>query len=282
MSKKLTASLIFFLLLISYGHAQTLRIATFNMRYDNAGDSLNPWKDRLPVIVQMVQFHDFDIFGGQELLHHQVEGLEKNLPGYTRHGVGRDDGDKQGEYSPLFFKKDKFKMLDKGNFWLSETPDKPGKGWDAALPRVCSWVQFQDRTSSQKFYVFNTHFDHRGQQARKESASLIMAQIKKIAGNAPVILMGDFNFDQLHENYTLINSSDALEDTYNLAKIRMTHNGTINGFNISSKSDRRIDHIFVTSAFQVNKYGVLTDSYFGRFPSDHFPVMVEVLPVTTK
>jgi endonuclease/exonuclease/phosphatase family metal-dependent hydrolase len=274
MNKKLTVVLVFSLLVMLSGRAQELRIATFNMRYDNPGDSLNPWKDRLPVITQMVQFHDFDIFGGQELLHHQVEGLEKNLPAYARHGVGRDDGDRKGEYSPIFFKKEKFKVLDKGNFWLSETPDKPGKGWDASLPRVCSWAQFQEHATGRKFYVFNTHFDHRGVQARKESANLMMAQIKKIAANAPVILAGDFNFDQQHENYTLINSSEALEDTYNLAAVKMTHNGTTNGFNVSSKSDRRIDHIFVTKAFQVNRYGVLTDSYFGKFPSDHFPVLV--------
>jgi endonuclease/exonuclease/phosphatase family metal-dependent hydrolase len=275
MNRKLTLLLIFVVASIT-GYGQILRVATYNMRYDNAGDSLNPWKDRLPVIIQMIRFHDFDIFGGQELLHHQVEGLEKNLTEYAYNGVGRDDGKEKGEYSPVFYKKDKFKVLDKGTFWLSETPDKPGKGWDASLPRVCSWIQFQERASGKKFYVFNTHFDHRGEQARKESAKLILDKIKKMAGNTPVMLTGDFNFDQFHENYTLINSSAELQDTYDLAKIKMTHNGTFNTFNISSRTDKRIDHVFVTDAFGVTRYGVLTDSYNGKFPSDHFPVMVVV------
>lgn len=276
MNKKQTILVIVFHLLFFYSQAQVLRVATFNMRYDNRGDSVNAWHNRLPVITQMIQFHDFDVFGGQELLHRQVEGLAKNLPGYDYRGVGRDDGERKGEYSPVFFKKDKYRLLKNGNFWLSETPAKPGKGWDAALPRICSWVQLEERASGFKFFVFNTHFDHRGVQARKESVRLILEQTRKIAGNAPVILTGDFNFDQHHENYVLIGSSPEFEDTYTLAKIKMVHNGTANGFNINSKSDRRIDHIFVTGSFAVRKYGILTDSYFGKFPSDHFPVLVEV------
>ena len=275
MHKKINILLVL-LLLAAEGYSQSLRIATYNMRYDNAGDSLNPWKDRLPVITQMIRFHDFDIFGGQELLHHQVEGLEKNLTEYGYNGVGRDDGATKGEYSPVFYKKDKFKVLDKGTFWLSEKPDKPGKGWDAALPRVCSWVQLQERPSGKKFFLFNTHFDHRGEQARKESARLIIAYVAKIAGKSPVILTGDFNFDQMHENYTLINSSGVLRDCFDLSPIKMLHNGTFNSFNVSSTTDRRIDHIFITPGFEVKRYGILTDSYNGKFPSDHFPVMVVV------
>jgi endonuclease/exonuclease/phosphatase family metal-dependent hydrolase len=275
MHKKINIVLVL-LLLAAQGYSQLLRIATYNMRYDNAGDSLNPWKDRLPVITQMTRFHDFDIVGGQELLHHQVEGLEKNLTEYGYSGVGRDDGATKGEYSPVFYKKDKFNVLDKGTFWLSETPDKPGKGWDASLPRICSWIQLQERASGKKFFLFNTHFDHRGQQARKESARLIVAYVKKIAGKSPAILTGDFNFDQSHENYTRINSSGTLRDCFDLAPIKMTHNGTSNGFNVSGITDRRIDHIFVTPGIEVKRYGILTDSYKGKFPSDHFPVMVVV------
>lgn len=268
--------LLIFLVLAGPGYSQVLRIATYNMRYDNAGDSLNPWKDRLPVITQMIRFHDFDIFGGQELLHHQVEGLAKNLTEYGYNGVGRDDGATKGEYSPVFYKKDKFKVLSQGTFWLSETPDKPGKGWDASLPRICSWVQLQERASGKKLFFFNTHFDHRGQQARKESARLIVESVGKIAGRWPAILTGDFNFDQMHENYTLINTSSTLRDCFDLSPIKMTHNGTFNSFNISSTTDRRIDHIFVTQNVDVKRYGILTDSYNGKFPSDHFPVMVVV------
>jgi endonuclease/exonuclease/phosphatase family metal-dependent hydrolase len=277
MMNKKSITLIVFYLLFFVAQAQVVRMATYNMRYDNKGDSLNPWKDRLPVIVQMIQFHDFDVFGGQELLDNQVKGLQEKLTDYEYQGVGRDDGATQGEYSPVFYKKAKYKLLKKGTFWLSETPEKPSKGWDAALPRVCSWVLLEERAGGRKFYVFNTHFDHRGEQARKQSALLILEQVKKMAGDTPVILCGDFNFDQNHESYTLIKSSPEFKDTYDLARIRMTHNGTFNSFNIASTTDRRIDHIFVTRDFEVKRYGILTDSYNGKFPSDHFPVMVELV-----
>lgn len=274
--KRLVILLVFVVGFLTASEGQSLRVATFNMRYDNLGDSLNPWSERLPVIIQMVRFHDFDIFGGQELLHNQVKGLEHHLPGFTWHGAGRDDGREAGEYSPIFFKKDKFRLLHKGTFWLSESPDKPGKGWDASLPRVCSWVELEEIGTGYEFFVFNTHFDHRGQLARKNSTKLIIDQIRKLSADKPVILTGDFNFDQRHDNYGIIDSSGFLKDCYNLGEIKMTHNGTSNGFKITAASDRRIDHIFVNEFFKVKRYGVLTDSYYGKFPSDHFPVMVEV------
>jgi endonuclease/exonuclease/phosphatase family metal-dependent hydrolase len=273
--KKLSVCLI---LLFATGmvYAQTYRIATYNVRYDNKGDSLNAWKDRLPIIVQMVNFYDFDIFGAQEVLNNQREDLSRQLPGYDYIGIGRDDGDKKGEFSPIYFKTDKFKLLQKGTFWLSETTDKPNKGWDAALPRICSWGEFEDRKSGLKFFLFNTHFDHRGVEARKQSAQLILNKIKSIAGSAPVVLTGDFNVDQFNESYTLLNTSGMMKDAFTIAPIKLTPNGTFNSFDITTKTDRRIDHIFLTAAFEVKRYGILTDTYSGKFPSDHFPVMIEV------
>ena len=256
-------------------HAQTLRIATYNVRYDNPNDAPNTWTSRLPVITQLVQFHDFDMFGGQELMFHQLEGLAGNLPGYAWFGLGREDGEKKGEFSPVFYKTDKFKMVRNGTFWLSPTPEKPSQGWDAALRRVCSWGEFVEKESKLKFFCFNTHFDHVGVQARVESAKLILEQIKKIAGDAPVILMGDFNFDQNSEGFQVLNASN-LEDSYSSAAIRMAGNGTFNSFNINTQSDRRIDHIFVSKHFEVQRYGILTDSYQAKFPSDHFPVLVVI------
>ncbi|SKC83959.1 endonuclease/exonuclease/phosphatase family protein [Ohtaekwangia koreensis] len=190
--------------------------------------------------------------------------------------VGRDDGDKKGEFSPIYFKADKFRLLKKGTFWLAETTDKPVKGWDAALPRICSWGEFEEKKSGLKFYVFNTHFDHRGVQAHKESVRLILDKIKTIAGSAPVVLTGDFNVDQFNESYALLHTSGILKDAYTTAEIKLTPNGTFNSFDITSKTDRRIDHIFLTSAFRVKRYGILTDSYNGKLPSDHFPVLIEV------
>lgn len=267
---------VFLLFTASAMHAQTFNVATFNMRYDNKGDSLNPWADRLPAIVQMIRFHGFDVFGGQELLSHQVDGLVQSLPGYAFVGVGRDDGARQGEFSPVFYNEAKFSLVKQGTFWLSETPEKPSKGWDAALSRICSWAQLQEKRSKLTFFLFNTHFDHRGVEARKKSAQLILDQISKIAGDAPVLLTGDFNVDQNNESYALIQGSKDFKDAFTLAPIKMANNGTFNSFNLTSKTDRRIDHIFVGRAFEVKRYGILTDTYFGKFPSDHFPVMIEV------
>ncbi|WP_128547334.1 endonuclease/exonuclease/phosphatase family protein [Larkinella soli] len=276
MFQKLLLLLLFGAFLGSPIHAQTLRIATYNIRYDNRGDSLNPWKDRAPVIADLVRFHDFDIFGTQEGLYNQLQDLAGSLKEYTFFGAGRDDGKQAGEFSAIFYKKDKFDLLKSSTFWLSTTSDRPSKGWDAALPRVCTWGQFKDRASGRSFYVFNVHFDHRGQEARKESAALLLGRIKEMAGTTPVVLTGDFNFNQKNPNYELLAKSGLLKDTYELAPIRYAPNGTFNSFDIKSKHDNRIDHIFVTSAFKVGRYGILTDTYGGRFPSDHFPVLVEL------
>jgi len=257
--------------------AQTLRVATYNIRYDATDDTLNAWSKRLPVMVDLIRFHQFDIFGTQEGLHHQLQGLAAGLPDYEYIGVGREDGKQKGEFAAIFYNKNKYKLLRKGTFWLSQTPDKPSTGWDAALPRVCTWGQFNDKTSGLSFYLFNVHFDHKGEQARQQSAKLVLSKIKEIAGASPVIFTGDFNFGQQNENYTLLNSSGLLKDAYQLADIRFAPNGTFNSFDINRKSDERIDHIFLSSGFDVPRYGILTETYNdGKYPSDHFPVLLEV------
>jgi endonuclease/exonuclease/phosphatase family metal-dependent hydrolase len=267
--------ILFVLLSVANLHGQNLTIATYNMRYDNTSDTLNAWGKRLPIIAQLVRFHDFDIFGGQELLSHQIEGLTKLLPEYGWFGVGRDDGKQQGEFSPIFYKKDAYTALRQGTFWLAPNSDVPGKGWDAALPRICSWGEFQEKKGKQKFFVFNTHFDHRGEQARVESARLILEKAKQIAGSAPVIVMGDFNSDQDSEGYKVLAASP-LKDAFHLPKVKYANTSTFNSFDIRTGGDRRIDHLFLSPVFSVNKYGILTDSYQGKLPSDHYPVMIEV------
>jgi endonuclease/exonuclease/phosphatase family metal-dependent hydrolase len=271
--------IVFFIAFLFAGFAQgqELTIATYNMRYDNPNDSLNSWRQRLPVIGQLIRFHDFDIFGGQELLTHQIEGLKEQLPAYNWFGVGRDDGQKNGEYSPIFYKKDQYTLVKSGTFWLAPKTDAPGKGWDAALPRVCTWGEFETKKDKKKFFVFNTHFDHRGEQARLESARLILEKIKQMTGSTPVILMGDFNFDQDHEGYRILSSS-ALKDCYMIAPIKLANTSTFNSFDIKTGGNRRIDHIFLSSQFNIKKYGILTDSYQGgKLPSDHYPVMAEIV-----
>ena len=272
----------FLVLFISFVQAQThhLRVASYNLRYDNPGDSLDAWKYRKETVANLIQFHDFDIFGAQEVLHHQIEELLEEMEGYSYIGVGRDDGKSAGEYSPVFYKDEMFKLLNSGTFWLSENTKVPNKGWDAALPRVCSWGEFEDRRTGFKFYLFNTHFDHVGVEARKESARLILNKIKEIAEDAPVILTGDFNVDQENEGYELIHSSDRLTDSYERSPIKYGASGTFNSFNVNASTERRIDHIFLTDHFKVLRHGILTDSYQAkdqaRLPSDHYPVLVEL------
>jgi len=277
---------IFFLFLVvmaaSTIQSQNLNIATYNIRYQNNEDSIrgNAWSKRCRVICEMVRFHDFDIWGAQEVLYSQLNDLLKSLSEYGFVGVGRDDGKTQGEYAPVFYKKDKFTCLKSGHFWLSPITDKPNKGWDAALPRICTWLRIQENGTKRIFWFFNLHFDHIGVIARRESAKLVLSKIKEMCADEPVILTGDFNVDQHDESYALIKTSGKLTDTYETAKIRYAQTGTFNDFNPNLYSDSRIDHIFVSSGFDVIRYGILTDSYRDstslRLPSDHFPVKAEI------
>lgn len=255
--------------------AQTYTVASYNLRFDNKNDIGNLWQDRLPFVAGLVRYHDFDVFGTQEALPHQLEDVLKALPYYARHGKGRDDGGDKGEHSAIFYKKDKFQLLQSGDFWLSETPDKPGLGWDATCcNRICSWVYLQDKKTKKKFYFFNVHFDHQGKVARLESSKLILQKIKTIAQGAPAILTGDFNADRKAEPYQTIANSAVLRDSYKDVQHPYENNSSFNGFKTDFKSTDIIDHIFISKQWQANKWGVLTDSYFGKFPSDHFPIEV--------
>lgn len=283
--------------------AQQFTVGTYNMRNDNNNDDAahgNGWKQRYPVIASLIRFHGFDIFGTQECMKHQLENIKDSLPGYAYIGVGRDDGKSEGEHSAIFYNATKFKLLEKGDFWMSTVTDKPNKGWDAVLPRICSWGKFKEIKTGFTFYFFNLHMDHVGVVARAESAKLVLAKVKAMAGNIPTILTGDFNVDQTSESYQLINSSGLMKDAYETAAIRYALNGTFNAFKTNSMTDSRIDHIFLTKQFKVQKYGILTDTYrskgedasktdsgnfpkevsldkyTAREPSDHFPVMAVV------
>jgi endonuclease/exonuclease/phosphatase family metal-dependent hydrolase len=263
-------------LCVTASFAQTLTVGSFNVRYDNPRDSGNLWSARLPRVAALIEFHEFDIVGTQEGLQHQLDGLQALLPGYTYYGIGRDDGALKGEHSAIFIKKDAFAIVDKGDFWLSETPAKPGFGWDARINRICSWVLLQHHVTRKKMYCFNVHYDHQAVIARKESSKLILEKIKTIAGSTPVILTGDFNGDHSSEWYQLIANSGILLDTYKRVAVPYKPNGTFQGFGPNLNSDQVIDHIFTSTHFSVSRWGVLTDSYNGKFPSDHFPVLTRI------
>lgn len=257
--------------------AQNLVVGSFNIRYDNPRDSGNLWKDRLPVVASLIRFHEFDIVGTQEGLLNQINDLQNNLPEYRHYGLGRDDGKQKGEHSAIFYKKEKFNLLDKGDFWLSQTPEKPGPGWDARLNRICSWVKLQEKETGKSFFFFNVHYDHQGVEARKESSKLVLEKIRAIAGKEPVILAGDFNGDHQSEWYKTLAEAEGLKDSYRLAKDPYVNNGSFNSFGKSLGRTEIIDHIFVSPAFAVKRYGILTDTYNGKFPSDHYPVLVSLM-----
>ncbi|HRN57021.1 MAG TPA: endonuclease/exonuclease/phosphatase family protein [Agriterribacter sp.] len=251
-------------------------IATYNVRYNNPGDSLNAWPNRKENVKALLRFHEFDIFGTQEGLIDQINGIAE-LDAYARTGHGRDDGKEAGEHSAIFYKKERFKLLDSGDFWLSETPETPGKGWDAkCCNRICSWGKFQDLQTRKTFYFFSVHFDHQGVVARKESGKLMVKKIQEIAKNAPVICVGDFNStpetEQIQTMQTLLNDSYKVTQDPPYGPV-----GTFNSFRFTASMKNRIDYIFVSKGIKVLKYGVLTDAKDQRYPSDHQPVMIKAV-----
>lgn len=260
--------------MLSYTLSAQIRLATYNIRFDTPKDApTNSWEQRKNMIPGLINFHDFDVFGLQESTRGQVADLEKELPAYT---FSKFDPSTAQDKLQIAFKTGKFKLVKSGNFWLSPDPTKAKKAWDAKFARNCSWVCLQEITSGFTFYYFNTHLDHVGTLARTNSVQLILKKIKEIAADKPVVLSGDFNFGQDDDNYAKVNNSGLLKDAFELAAVRYAPNGTFNGFNITKNSNRRIDHIFVGKGFNVSRYGVLTDNFGGKFPSDHFPVLVEL------
>lgn len=268
-------SLLFSLTGFSQEKNTGVKVASFNIRLDTPKDSLNAWPLRKENVKALIQYHGFEIIGIQEAFHHQLICLTE-MPGFAYFGAGRDDGKTAGEHSAILYKKDRFKIIKSGNFWLSETPDVPAKGWDATCcNRICSWAEFKDEQSGNNFYVFNAHFDHQGVIARKESGTLMVEKIKAIAKNAPVICMGDFNSTPETQQIKAISS--LLNDTYIVTKQPPYGPvGTSNGFVFTAPMQNRIDYVFVSKHFEVLKYGVLTDAKDQRYPSDHFPVVADI------
>ena len=254
---------------------KAIRIATYNLRMDTPDDGVNAWPNRKENVKALILYHDFDIFGTQEGFAHQLKDLCE-MPGYAYIGAGRDDGLSGGEHSAIFYKSGRFKLLDSGNFWLRETPDQPGKGWDAiCCNRICSWAKFRDVNTKKAFFVFNVHFDHQGVVARRESGKLMVQKIKEIAGANPVIFTGDLNSTPETEQVQTVQT--IMNDSYRVAAMPpYGPEGTFNGFRFGAPMKDRIDYIFVSRHFSVSKYAVLTDALEQRYPSDHLPVVTDV------
>jgi endonuclease/exonuclease/phosphatase family metal-dependent hydrolase len=262
--------------------AQSVTVMSWNIRYNNPDDGVNAWPHRKDWVAEIISENKVDIAGFQEVLVGQLEDLKQRLPEMDAYGVGRDDGQAAGEFSPIFYRRDRFEMLEKSTFWLSPTPEQIGsKGWDAALPRIASWLKLKDRQSGIVFFVVNTHFDHKGSQARTESAGLIVRKLRKEFSEHPVVLTGDFNTTPKTPPYqTLVHTDSAGEavfvDTFQHSIFEPEGpNSTWNGFK-EIAPDQRIDFIFTSSSIKVQHLRILTDQRDGRFPSDHLPVVSEI------
>lgn len=257
--------------------AQTLKIVTYNIRYDNPEDGENRWSLRKEFLSNQLKFYGPDVFGVQEALRHQVDYLDSALLGFQYVGVGRDDGESRGEYSALFYNMNKFELIDESTFWLSETPDKPSVGWDASMERICTYALLRDKRTNSHFWVFNTHFDHIGEIARKNSAYLIVGKMKMLnLRSYPMVLMGDLNLEPQDETIKFL--SDTFDDAkYASELVDFGPDGTFNGFKFDEPVKRRIDYIFVDKEkINVQKYAVLSDSKDMKYPSDHLPVYIEM------
>lgn len=256
---------------------KSMNVVTFNIRYSTHRDGVNAWSNRKGDVMALLKFHRADIFCVQEALHSQMLDLKEGMDGFEYTGVGRADGKEDGEYSAVFYSTIRYKLIDSGTFWLSETPDKPGKGWDAACERICSWGRFEDQGNGGEFFVFNTHFDHRGDIARDESAKLIYEKVQALAGSKlPVVLTGDFNLTPEKSAISILKGR--WEDSYD-ATIEPPYGpiGTFSGFKWDHPLDKRIDYIFVNERVTVQRYAVLSDSKNNRYPSDHLPVFTELI-----
>ena len=272
--KKLIVALFF--MISSFGLlAQEFTAMSYNIKYANENDGENSWSKRKDFLANQLKFYHPQIFGVQEAVKSQIDFITAELSNYKFIGVGREGGD-QGEFSAIFYDTTKFEVLKSDTFWLSETPNQISKGWDADYHRICTYALLKDKESSEKFYFFNTHFDHRGKVARTNSARLIIQQIKKInVENYPVLLTGDFNLEPETEQIQYIKSylKDAKEAS---AAIKLGPSGTFNGYDFQTPVTRRIDYIFHSEEINVETYAVLSDNEDGRYASDHLPVFVKI------
>ena len=271
--KKLIIFVSLLFLAMAYGKAEdkeVLKIATFNLRMDTPSDGENAWFHRKDMVNDLIRFYGFDLFGTQEGFTHQLNDILR-LSDYRFIGVGRDDGKDAGEHCAIFYRSDRFKVLDQGDFWLSEHPEKPGRGWDGTCcNRICTWGKFEDLKNHKQFYFFNVHYEYEGDVARRESSNLMISRIKSIAGNQPVFLTGDFNAFPTEEPIRILNDSGFLNDSYKITKeAPFGPVCTYHGYDSTIKTEERLDYIWVTDSIQIDKYGVLTNTLYGHTPSDH-------------
>lgn len=253
----------------------SINIVTYNIRVNSPGDGENAWPNRKDKVAGLLRFHGADLFTIQEALPEQMDDLAERLPEFDHVGVGRDDGKRGGEHVAIFYNKKRFTKIDDGVFWLSETPERPSLGWDAARNRTCTWIKVKDSRTDKAFFVFDTHIDHKGRVAKQEGIKLILARMREInKENLPLILAGDFN---LVKNSRLIQPvlsvlSDARDKSISEP---YGPEGTAAGFAVKEKAST-IDFIFINDKVTVLRHGVLSDTFGLYHLSDHMPVLAEI------
>jgi endonuclease/exonuclease/phosphatase family metal-dependent hydrolase len=264
-----------------------IQVMTYNIRYDARADEEAGWgwSQRKEELCRFISFCSPDVFGIQEGLVDQVKYLDQKLQVYAWIGAGRDDGREAGEFVAIFYKKDRFDVLESGNFWLSETPEEPGlKGWDAACTRMVTWGKFRDRQNGKVFFFFNTHFDHVGTVARMESARLLLGKIQEVAGGDCCFLAGDLNATPDSEPVDLLlnpakhhlEGVDGLQDAREAALQKLGPAYTYTGFDACKSEEQRIDYIFTKKGVRVLEYAVIAQQIGYRYLSDHLPVFARL------
>ncbi|WP_276378730.1 endonuclease/exonuclease/phosphatase family protein [Flavobacterium sp. H4147] len=277
--KKINSIVLVVILLLVSGtfYGQTLKIMTYNIRLDVASDGENAWPNRKDYFTSQIQFYSPDIFGVQEATPNQVIDIASALTNYDKFGVGREEGG-LGEACTIYYKKDRFKVLDSNTFWLSETPNVVSRGWDAACNRVCTYGLFKDLKTKKTFYVFNLHLDHMGEVARVKGVELVLSKIATLnTKNYPAFLMGDFNSEP--ETAQIAAIKKVMDDTKDVSKEKpFGPSGTFNDFKHNEPVTLLLDYIFISknSGLKIQKHAVLSDSKDLKYPSDHLPVLIEI------
>jgi len=270
-----------FPVLYSCNRKETVKVVTFNIRYDNPRDSINAWPNRKDFLINFLQEEKPDLFGLQEVLWHQYAAIDSAMKGYVSTGVGRDDGQRKGEMNPLFVKSDRFEIVVGITFWLSETPGVPGtRGWGASLPRIVTWVELKEKKTGRKLFYFNTHFAHDSDSARVMSAGILLNEVGKIAGDSRFIITGDFNMTPDSRAYSILTESGAdkplVIDSYKISATTPSGpTGTFNGWSDTPRGNR-IDYIFVRYGMKVKSISTVVRKQGEMFISDHWPVVAEV------
>jgi endonuclease/exonuclease/phosphatase family metal-dependent hydrolase len=250
--------------------AGEVKLISYNIRQSGLSDNDGEykWENRREATANMIQKEAPSVFGLQEALLDQIQYIEESFPQYTRIGVGRDDGQNEGEIMAIFYLKEYYERIDHGTFWLSERPDTVSKGWDAQCNRTVTWVKLRETATNKEFYFFNTHFDHSGVIAREESAKLVVQKIEEIAGKDEIVIFGGDLNSAITD--TIFNPlKDFLEIAGNCSPIT-DHKGTFNGFG-SATSSIAIDHLFCKNV-KCKSFRTLVDDYGAPFISDHYPI----------